>query len=73
MLGTLNFRGLEHWVPSEHSLEHNNNGVQVNVLSHCPFKNSAYFTSIFFLFSILFFLYQFLVFSLFLSTIKHYF
>ena len=34
MLGTLDFRGLEHWVPSEHSLEYNYNGLQVNVLSH---------------------------------------
>ena len=35
MLGTLDFRGSEHWVPSEHSLEYNSNyGLQVYVLSH---------------------------------------
>ena len=34
MLGTLDFIGSQHWVPSEHSLEYNNNGLQVNALSH---------------------------------------
>ena len=35
MLGTLDFIGSQHWVPSEHSLDYNNNnGLQVNVLSH---------------------------------------
>ena len=34
MLGTLDFIGSQHWVPSEHSVECNNNGLQVNVLSH---------------------------------------
>ena len=30
----MDFIGSQHWVPFEHSVEYNNNGLQVNVLSH---------------------------------------